>query len=43
VLAGRLVAGLPDAAPMIVVPGAGHGLPRERPQAVRAALTADAS
>jgi 2-succinyl-6-hydroxy-2,4-cyclohexadiene-1-carboxylate synthase len=34
----RLVAGLPNAEPLIVVPGAGHGLPRETPAAVRAAV-----
>jgi 2-succinyl-6-hydroxy-2,4-cyclohexadiene-1-carboxylate synthase len=31
----RLAAALPNAAPLIVVPGAGHGLPREAPTAVR--------
>jgi 2-succinyl-6-hydroxy-2,4-cyclohexadiene-1-carboxylate synthase len=33
----RLVAALPDAR-LLVVPGAGHGLPREAPQAVAAAI-----
>jgi 2-succinyl-6-hydroxy-2,4-cyclohexadiene-1-carboxylate synthase len=42
-LAERLVVGLPGAAPAIVVAGAGHGLPRESPQAVRAALTSAAT
>ncbi|MGZ6695626.1 MAG: alpha/beta fold hydrolase [Solirubrobacteraceae bacterium] len=36
-LAERLAAGLPDAE-LIVVPGAGHGLPREAPGAVAGAL-----
>jgi 2-succinyl-6-hydroxy-2,4-cyclohexadiene-1-carboxylate synthase len=35
----RLVAALPDAR-LLVVPGAGHGLPREAPQAVAAAIAA---
>ena len=38
-LARRLAATLPDAEP-VVVPGAGHGLPREAPDAVVAALGA---
>jgi pimeloyl-ACP methyl ester carboxylesterase len=33
----RLVAALPDAR-LLLVPGAGHGLPREAPQAVAAAI-----
>ena len=33
-LGGRLVAGLPAAEPLVVVPGAGHGLPREAPAAL---------
>jgi len=37
-LAHRLAAALPDAR-LTIVPGAGHGLPRERPDAVAAALT----
>lgn len=37
-LGERLAAALPAAAPLIVVPGAGHGLPREAPEAVAAAL-----
>src|SRR4051794_23340049 len=39
-LGERLVAGLPNAAPLVVVPGAGHGLPREAPAAVAAAAAA---
>ena len=38
----RLAAALPNAAPLIVVPGAGHGLPRETPAAVRAAVLEEA-
>jgi 2-succinyl-6-hydroxy-2,4-cyclohexadiene-1-carboxylate synthase len=37
-LGERLVMALPAAQPLIVVPGAGHGLAREAPEAVRAAL-----
>jgi 2-succinyl-6-hydroxy-2,4-cyclohexadiene-1-carboxylate synthase len=37
-LSERLVTALPMAEPLIVVPGAGHGLAREAPEAVRAAL-----
>jgi 2-succinyl-6-hydroxy-2,4-cyclohexadiene-1-carboxylate synthase len=40
-LGERLVAGLPRAK-LIVVPGAGHGLPREAPDAVAAAITQSA-
>jgi 2-succinyl-6-hydroxy-2,4-cyclohexadiene-1-carboxylate synthase len=36
-LAERMVAALPNAE-LVVVPGAGHGLPREAPQAVSAAI-----
>jgi 2-succinyl-6-hydroxy-2,4-cyclohexadiene-1-carboxylate synthase len=36
-LAGRFMAALPDAE-LVVVPGAGHGLPREAPQALAAAI-----
>jgi 2-succinyl-6-hydroxy-2,4-cyclohexadiene-1-carboxylate synthase len=36
-LAERLVAALPNAE-LVVVPGAGHGLPREAPEAVSAAI-----
>jgi pimeloyl-ACP methyl ester carboxylesterase len=39
VLGDRLAAGLPDAV-TVVVPGAGHALPRETPAAVAAALEA---
>ena len=38
-LGERLAAALPAAEPLVVVPGAGHGLPREAPQAVAAVLT----
>jgi pimeloyl-ACP methyl ester carboxylesterase len=37
------VAALPGASPLVVVPGAGHGLPREAPEAVAAALGAGVS
>ncbi len=37
-LAGRLAAGLGGPAELVVIPGAGHGLPREAPAAVRALL-----
>jgi 2-succinyl-6-hydroxy-2,4-cyclohexadiene-1-carboxylate synthase len=37
-LGERLAAALPGAGPPVVVPGAGHGLPREAPEAVAAAL-----
>ena len=37
-LGERLVATLPAAAPLVVVDGAGHGLPREAPAAVAAAI-----
>ena len=40
-LGERLVAGLPDAE-LVVVPGAGHGLPREAPQALAEVLDAEA-
>ena len=40
-LGERLVAGLPDAE-LVVVPGAGHGLPREAPQALAEVLDAQA-
>jgi pimeloyl-ACP methyl ester carboxylesterase len=36
-LGERLAAALPDAR-LVVVPGAGHGLPREAPQAVADAI-----
>lgn len=39
-LGERLVAMLPAAAPLVVVDGAGHGLPREAPAAVAAAIAA---
>ena len=35
---GRRLAGALPGARMLVVPGAGHGLPREAPQAVAAAI-----
>ena len=38
-LAERLVAALPDAE-LVIVPGAGHGLPREAPEAIAAAIAA---
>ena len=38
-LAERLVAALPDAE-LVIVPGAGHGLPREAPEALAAAIAA---
>jgi 2-succinyl-6-hydroxy-2,4-cyclohexadiene-1-carboxylate synthase len=41
-LGERLVAALPDAR-LVVVPGAGHGLPREAPQAVAAAISGDSN
>ena len=37
-LGERLVDALPAAEPLVVVAGAGHGLPREAPEAVRAVL-----
>jgi 2-succinyl-6-hydroxy-2,4-cyclohexadiene-1-carboxylate synthase len=42
-LGERLVAALPGASALSVVPGAGHGLPREAPEAVAAALGASVS
>jgi 2-succinyl-6-hydroxy-2,4-cyclohexadiene-1-carboxylate synthase len=39
-LAERLVAALPDAE-LVIVPGAGHGLPREAPEAIAAAIAAE--
>ena len=39
----RLVSVLPEAAPAIVVPGAGHGLLREAPEAVARAIAAGSS
>jgi 2-succinyl-6-hydroxy-2,4-cyclohexadiene-1-carboxylate synthase len=36
-IAERLVERLPDAE-LVVVPGAGHGLPREAPEAIAAAI-----
>jgi pimeloyl-ACP methyl ester carboxylesterase len=39
-LGRRLAAALPDAR-LLVVPGAGHGLPREAPQAVAAAIATE--
>jgi 2-succinyl-6-hydroxy-2,4-cyclohexadiene-1-carboxylate synthase len=41
-LGGRLATYLPDAE-LVVVPGAGHGLPREAPEAVAAAISRSAS
>jgi 2-succinyl-6-hydroxy-2,4-cyclohexadiene-1-carboxylate synthase len=38
-LAERLVAALPDAE-LVIVPGAGHGLPREAPEAIASAIAA---
>ena len=38
-LAERLVAALPEAE-LVIVPGAGHGLPREAPEAIAAAIAA---
>jgi 2-succinyl-6-hydroxy-2,4-cyclohexadiene-1-carboxylate synthase len=38
---GRRLAGALPAARMLVVPGAGHGLPREAPQAVAAAIATE--
>jgi 2-succinyl-6-hydroxy-2,4-cyclohexadiene-1-carboxylate synthase len=35
----RLVRALPAARPLVVVPGAGHGLPRDAPEAVAAAIS----
>jgi 2-succinyl-6-hydroxy-2,4-cyclohexadiene-1-carboxylate synthase len=37
-LGERLAGALPEAGPLVVVPGAGHGLPREAPAAVAAAI-----
>ena len=37
---GRRIAGALPGARLLVVPGAGHGLPREAPQAVAAAIRA---
>jgi 2-succinyl-6-hydroxy-2,4-cyclohexadiene-1-carboxylate synthase len=42
-IAERLVSALPAAAPPIVVPGAGHGLLREAPEAVARAIAAGLS
>jgi 2-succinyl-6-hydroxy-2,4-cyclohexadiene-1-carboxylate synthase len=42
-LGEQLAAGLPGAGPLVVVPGAGHGLPRETPEAVAAAVAASVS